>query len=496
MESQVRKIAIAGISHETNTYCRDETEADAFHQLRGDRLFKAEGSETSLGGALAACAELGFEVVPVLVVGAQPSGTINRQTYESFKQEILDGIEKAGPIDGVFLDLHGAGVVSGIPDLEGDLAVAIRKLVGEAVPVTASFDLHGNVTQVMADALDGVFACHQYPHVDMHHRAEEAIRLIGRMLGENFRPVSHVETVPLLLPTTTTFEGIGLEVLTSVLSKESEAGVIDVSWFHGFPYTDTEHVGSHIVVTTEGDRDQAVRIAREAAEGLWREREKFRPLSLSAEEAVTAAVDAVNQVGGPVVINETSDNCGGGTPGDGTHLLRAMLDARLDKACFAFIVDADVAGQAHEAGVGATINVELGGKYDDLHGEPLALAAYVKALHDGKLTMQAMARGAPLNIGKMARLIVDGIDIVVSSRRSQTFDPGPFEAVGINVLEYPIVSLKSSNHFRAGFGDIATRIITADPPGLTTHHIEIFERKHHTNPLWPIHEAASYFVDG
>ena len=490
-----RRIAIAGISHETNTYCRDETEAEAFHQLRGDRLFRALGSETSLGGALATCEELGFEVVPVLVASAQPSGTISLDAYQQFKKEILDGIENAKPVDGVFLDLHGAGVVNGIADLEGDLSAAIRVQVGEAVPITASFDLHGNVTQTMADALDGVFACHQYPHVDMHLRAEEAIRLIGRMLDENFRPVLHVETVPMLMPTTTTFEGIGQDVLASVLEREAESGVIDVSWFHGFPYTDIPHVGSHIVVTTEGSRDQAMRIAQSAAESLWQARENFTPISLSAEEAVVLAVEETEASAGPVVINETSDNCGGGSPGDGTHLLRAMLDAGLEKACFAFIVDPEVAGQAHEAGVGATINVALGGKSDDLHGEPLQLTAYVKALHDGRLVMQAMAKGAPLNIGKMARLVVDGIDIVVSSRRSQTFDPGPFEAVGINVNEYPIVALKSSNHFRAGFGAIAGKIITADPPGLTTHHLEVFERKHHQSPLWPIHEEASYSPD-
>lgn len=489
MPQPPRQIVIAGISHETNTYCRDETQTDDFDQLRGERLYRAQGSETSLGGALRTCAELNFGVIPILVVNAQPSGCINRETYEKFKQEILTGIENAKPVDGVYLDLHGAGVVTGIEDLEGDLAVAVRDLVGEAVPVTASFDLHGNISQLMADALDGVFACHQYPHIDMHLRSEEAIRLISRMLDENFRPVLHVETLPMLLPTTTTFSGIGKEMLEYILKVEKQSGVIDISWFHGFPYTDVETVGSHIVVTVESDREQAKRIAVEVAKHLWQSREKFRPVSLSAEEAVQQA--SLADVG-PVIINETSDNCGGGSPGDGTHLLKAMLDAELEKACFAFIVDSTVADQAHEAGVGATINIKLGAKYDDLHGDPLCLSVYVKALHDGKLVMQAMAKGAPLNIGRIARLVMGGIDIVVSSRRAQTFDRGPFEAVGIDVLQYPIVALKSSNHFRAGFQDIAAKIITADPPGLTTHHIEVFPRQNNLAPLWPIDKAAQY----
>ena len=483
------RVAIAGIRHETNTYCRDSTPAAAFHQRRGAAILRERDTESGAGGAMRACERLGFEVEPILIVDAQPSGTIRSGAYESFRREILAGIEAARPIDAVFLDLHGAGVVEHLEDLEGDLATAVRELVGEAAPIVAVFDLHGNVTQAMADALDGVFACHHYPHVDFHERADEAIRLIDDMLRENFRPVTHIETVPMLLPTTTTFVGIGESMLKEMLEAELPDDVIDVSWFHGFPYTDIAHVGCHVAVTVRGDRERARTVARGAAQALWARRDAFRPESLSAAEAVERARRATAH---PVVINETSDNCGGGTPGDGTHLLRAMLDARLEKACFAFVVDPEVALQAHEAGVGSTIDVRLGGKTDDLHGAPLELTAYVKALHDGRLTMLAMVKGASLRLGPMARLVVDGIDIVVASNRSQTFDIGPFLAVGIDVTTYPIVALKSSNHFRAGFQDIAGTIVTADPPGLTTHRIETFDRRHAPGPLWPIDPAADY----
>lgn len=485
------KIAIAGIVHETNTYCRDLTETNDFHVARGERLFRERDADTSVGGALRACQELGVEVVPIMGCTAQPSGTIARGVYEEFKAEILRGLKAALPVDGVFLFLHGAGVVEGIEDLEGDLCGAVRDLIGEAVPMTAGFDLHGNVTQEMADALDGVFACHQYPHIDMHLRADEAIRLIVRMQEEGFRSVVHVERVPMLLPTTTTFEGIGERTLQRMLDAEQEPGVIDVSWFHGFPYTDVSHIGTYVAVTTQGNREQAMRVAKRLAGGLWDEREKFRARSLSAPEAVKEAQTLAAR-SAPVVINETSDNCGGGAPGDGTHLLRAMLDAKLTKACFGFIVDPDVAAQAHAAGTGATIDASLGGKYDDLHGAPIQARAYVKALSDGRLVMQAMSKGAPLNLGPLARLVIDGIDVVVASRRSQTFDTEPFLAVGIDVARYMYVALKSSNHFRAGFKDIAGAIVTADPPGLTTHHVEVFPRRTAHSALWPLDAGATY----
>jgi microcystin degradation protein MlrC len=483
------RIAIAGISHETNTYCREQTQLTDFYIARGEKILKSRGTETSTGGALDTCDELGLEAVPIMVAGTQPSGTIALDAYQSMKDEILAGIAREAPIDGVFLDLHGAGVVDSIPDLEGDLAISIRRLVGEAVPITASFDLHGNITQDMADALDGVFACHQYPHIDMHLRAREAIELIVNMLENNFRPSLHVESVPMLMPTTTTFLGAGKEMLDSILEKEDKHNVIDISWFHGFPYTDIEHVGTHICITSREDRDKTEALTKNVAESLWQYRENFRPLSLSADEAVKQAQFAESL---PVVINETSDNCGGGTPGDGTHLLRAMLEAKVQNACFGFIVDPETVAEAHEAGVGSSINIRLGGKYDDLHGEPLELHVYIKSLHDGRLTMQAMGKGSPINYGKMARLQVQDMDIIVASNRSQTFDTEPFLAVGIDVTRLDIIALKSSNHFRAGFTELAGTIITADPPGLTTHHIEIFERKNAKQPLWPVDERADY----
>jgi len=487
------RIAIAGFNHETNTFCTDRTDTRNFSQIRGERLFQSQGTQTSLGGALDTCAALGIEAVPLLAVQAQPSGIIEFDTYQAFTTEILDGIRNNLPLDGVFLDLHGAGVVDGIGDLETNLTKVIRDLVGEAVPIAATFDLHGNINQAMCDALDGTFACHQYPHIDLHLRAREAIELIVRMHKENFRPVTHVEYLPLLLPTTTTFEGIGQAQLKNMLAAEAESGVIDVSWFHGFPYADTKDVGASIAVTTSGDREQAERTAKRLAQGLWQAREAFRPLSLSGDEAVARAVAAAAlNPDKPVVINETSDNCGGGTPGDGTHLLRSMLDAKLEQACFGFIVDPEVADQAHEAGVGATISVDLGGKTDALHGEPLHLTVYVKALHDGRLKMRAMFKGAPLHLGKFARLVINDIDIIVGSRRSQTFDIAPFLAVGIDVSEYPIVALKSSNHFRAGFTHIASSIITADTPGLTTHKLQVFGHKNLRAPSWPLDSSASY----
>ncbi|MEM7078750.1 MAG: M81 family metallopeptidase [Pseudomonadota bacterium] len=485
------RIAIAGIVHETNTYCPGLTTNSAFYTYRGERMLSTSGQQSDVGGAVDAVRAAGREVVPLLYASTQPSATIERETYEGFKDEILTGLHQAlsAGLDGCVLTLHGAGVVDGIEDLEGDLAWAVREVLGD-LPIAASFDLHGNVTQHMADALNGMFACHHYPHIDLHERAAEAVRCVIDMAEGRPRTVCDVLALPLLLPTTTTYEGIGETLLNELLALEEVQDCLDISWFHGFPYTDIAHVGSMISITRNHDDEKSLHAARDFARRLWEAREEFRPLSLSGAQAIDAA-RAHDRY--PVVIHETSDNCGAGTPGDGTHLLRAMLDAQLGaQACFGFIVDAEVAAQAHAAGIGSTIEVALGGKTDDLHGDTLQLSAYVKALHDGRVVMQHMFKGAPLNLGPLARLVVDDMDIIVASRRSQTFDTEPFLAVGIDVTKYKYVALKSSNHFRAGFSHIASAIVTADTPGLSTHNISVFPRQKTTRRLWPIHGDATY----
>lgn len=484
------RIALAGIVHETNTYCGAPTTYDDFYAYRGAKMLEAAGQESDLGGAVDACKDLGVDIVPILYTSTQPSGTIERDAYDAFKGEILDGLTEAGDVDGCVLLLHGAGVVSGLPDLEADLAQDVRRVLGD-VPIAASFDLHGNVTQAMADALNGVFVCRQYPHIDLHIQARAAVVHVQDMVLRGERSRCEVIRLPLLLPTTTTFEGIGAKILARLRTLEVEAACVNLSWFHGFPYTDVPHAGSFITLTSfEHELDAARTAAKTFAQELWDQREAFRPESLDGPAAVERARSFSNY---PVVVHETSDNCGGGTPGDGTHLLRAMLEAGLgDDACFAFLVDPETAREAHNAGVGSQITVALGGKTDELHGDPLMLDAYVKALHDGRLIMQHMFKGAPLNLGPMVRLVVDGMDIVVASRRSQTFDREPFLAVGIDVMRYKYVALKSSNHFRAGFQHLASHIVTADTPGLTTHNISIFPRQQTSRPLWPMDPRASY----
>ena len=493
------RIAIGGIVHETNTYAVASfgmTGLDSFDVRRGEEVRRYAESRTFTGGMLAAGITHGHQIVPILHAFAQPSGTIEAAAYAQLKGEFIDGLVAALPVDAVVLDTHGAGIVEGIDDLEADLGAAIRTVIGSDIPLLTVLDLHGSITAEMNEVFDLMLGVYDYPHVDMYDRGVEAIKAAPRLVSGEWQPTTHVERLPLLLPAATTDIAPASDIRRMCLELQDEPGVLRCAFFHGFPFTDIPQAGASVVVTTNDDPELALAVAQQIASQVWGRREEFKIESLSPEIAVRKALQIAQEQGGPVVVNDTADNPGGGTPGDATHVLRALIEAAPERACFGFIYDPDVARQAKQAGPGSTIHVSLGGKHDDLHGDPLELDVYVKTLSDGRFVHTSpMLAGLVARYGTMARLQVDGrdgLDILVGSERSQTFDEQVFLLHGINVRDYDLVVLKSSQHFRAGFSDLATEIVTADSPGLTTLRVENFEHPRVDGPRWPIDPDAHW----
>ncbi|HET7035972.1 MAG TPA: MlrC C-terminal domain-containing protein, partial [Thermomicrobiaceae bacterium] len=329
---------------------------------------------------------------------------------------------------------------------------------------------------------------HLYPHTDAYERGREAVELIPRLLSGEVKPAMHLTMLPMMIPTSTTNLPPASEVNARCWEWERREGVLDCAFFHGFPTTDIPRPTVSVLAMTDDDPALAREIANDVAGFIWEIQERFRPVITPPEEAIRQALAAE---GRPVVINDTADNPGGGAPGDATHLLRAMLEAGLDDACFGYITDPETAAQAHAAGVGATIQVRLGGKTEPLHGEPIEAEAYVKSLSDGRFIQQSpMGRGARVDLGQMARLRIGGVDVIVGTVRTQTLDPELFLLNGIDVTRCKIVALKSSNHFRAGFEPIAHQIIRADTPGLVSVDLTSFPFQRLAHPVWPHDEPV------
>jgi microcystin degradation protein MlrC len=488
------RIALGGVSHETNTYAdavSGPTELSRFVVLRGDQMLGSRGTDTFVGGFLEGCDEIGAEPVPTLWAWAGPSGTVTADAFAALRDELLERLAAVLPVDAVALELHGAGVADGIDDLEGHLGAEVRNLVGPDVPIVAALDLHGNITEEMAETFDAFFGNHLYPHTDGRERGHEAVAAVPRILAATWVPVTHVEHLPMLLPAASTDPGEPAAEMNEICRAiEARPGVIDCTVFHGFPYVDVPHVGVHVVVTTHDDRPLAEECAAEVGAWIWEHRERFRKESHSPDSAVLTARSLVAAGTRPVVVNETSDNPGGGAPGDGTHLLRAMLDADLHDAAFGFVADPEVAAAAHRAGVGARLDIALGGRHGALHGAAVDVSGVVRTLTDGRIVLRHMMQGVPIDLGPSARLQCAGVDVIVTSRPFQTLDAEIFLLHGIDVTRCSVVGLKSSQHFRAGFRHLAGAILTADAPGLTTNRVQTFHHPRAGRDLWPAHLRA------
>ncbi len=485
------RIAIGEFAHETNTFCPTLTTTAPFKEyqwLVGDAIVQIHGgNRTYLGGMLARAAELSVTPVPTFAAVAYPSGTITRAAYDEIMETLLAAIERAMPVDAVCLALHGAGVAEGIDDLEGAALAAVRECVGPDVPIAAALDLHGNITPRMLENVDGLFGNWYYPHTDSYERGAEAMDFLARVLKGEIAPIMHLEQLPMMIPTCSTDLEPGMRLNALCREWEQRPGMIDCTIFHGFPYTDVPAVGMSVLTITDNDPALAAAAGKAVAGAIWEAREEYRPEILTPGQAIARAL-AVPE--GPVVINDTSDNPGGGSPGDSTHLLRAMLDMQLENVCYAYIFDPETATQAHAAGVGATINVRLGGKTDDLHGAPIEAAAYIKCLTDGRFRLTTlMGRGMRVDLGPMARFQIGGVDVLVGSHRNQVLDDEIFLLHGIDVRRYQIVAVKSSSHFRAGYRHLATAIIAADAPGATTLRLDGFPYQRIRRTIWPLDAA-------
>lgn len=487
------KVLLGVLIHETNTFSSVKTTVETFKQwdlnYGDDVITKHRGVAYYLGGMIDECDAHGIEYVPTVSAMARPSGYITADTYDQLKHDLIEAIKKENDYDAVCLSLHGAGVVEGIDDMEGDFLKSVRETIGYDIPVVVSLDLHANMTEQMVKEADVLVGNVLYPHSDSYEIGREAVAIAKNLVEGKIKPTAHIINLPLIIPTYTTEKSPMVELNEACARSEEIANVIDCTIYHGFPYTDIEQMGVSVLVTTDNDPDLAKEEAKKIADDIWKVKDEFFTKHPSPEEGLKLALE---HDGYPVVINETSDNPGAGTPGDGTYLLKAMLEAQIEKSCFGNIYDPEVAQIAHEAGPGSYIDVTLGGKVDQLHGEPLTVRAYVKSITDGQYVQSSpMARGDKVNLGKSARLVINGVDVLVASINTQVKDEQFFLLHGINVNEYKVVGIKSSNHFRAGFNPIASKIITVDSPGLSTFDLSVFNYTKVKNKSYPIHELES-----
>jgi microcystin degradation protein MlrC len=490
------RIVSGGVQHETNTFSKTPTALSDFVRDSncgatlegGDTIFERfRGTGSIHGGYISGAEAAGFELVPLLCARAQPAGLVEAECFDTMLNWFLERLELAKPFDGVLLDLHGAMVAEHHEDAEGAFIAAVRKVVGADMPIVVTLDLHANITAQMAELADVIIGFDTYPHVDMQERGHEAAELMARIVKGEVTPTQDYRQLPLITlpPKQCTLRDPMQELMARVHRMEQEHGVVTATVAMGFPFADIRDMGVSILVTTDGDAELARAKADELAGWLWSLRDELQPELTTIEDVITHVNNHPDD--GLVIFADGSDNPGGGAPCDGTVALHAMIDARFKGGAVGVIYDPETAAQAHNAGVGATIPVRLGGKTDNLHGSPVELDAYVRVLSDGRYTYRGpMMQGVSDNLGLTATLVVGGVEVVVSSQRRQCFDAEMLRVAGVDPSGRRLLVLKSAVHFRADFGPLASRIFDADTPGIHRPDLSAFDFQKIRRPIYPL----------
>src|SRR5918993_622144 len=478
------RVAAAQIAHETSVFSAVKTDLAAFEASGvhiGPAVIEvARETNSEFCGFITGAEAHGFDLIPLLAVWATPSGLVTAEAIEHLTGLLGDGLRRAmtdGPLDGVLLALHGAMVTEIDDDGDGYVLQTVREIVGPDVPLVATLDLHANISPRMVELADVLIGYDTYPHMDMSDRAEEATAVLARLMRGEIRPTPALRKPP-MLPTSQRMT-TGRMPMRALMERahvmEEDPRVINVTIAGGVPLGDNPDAGFGIVVTTHDDPDLAAELANELAVEAWSLRDGFLGGVSSFEHAV--------------------------------ELLRFFFAQRVDGAAVAIVRDADVVRKAIAAGPGGKITVDLGGKTDRLHGDPLPVRAHVKLLSDGRYINDGpMMAGLTVDLGPTALLLCEPasgpsappVEVLVTTRAETPVDLNIFRCHGIEPTRHRVLGLKGKGHFRAAFEPIARRVVLVEGPGTTGADLSRLTFRKVRRPIWPLDpaDAIGFATDG
>ncbi len=496
------RIVTGGIAQETNTFQWEPTTLQDFqkgssHIVRGEEILALEGTGTIYGGIIAEAKAHEVELIPTTYGSAVPGGRVSREAFETMKNEIVEGIRAAMPVDGVLLGIHGAMALEHNDDGEGPLITAIREVVGPDVPIVAPLDLHTNLSEEMMEEATAFVGYKEYPHIDTPETGARAMQILVSTIKGEIQPVMAHVKLPLIAPNqsmVTTWQSPLKKAIDRAREIEREPGVVAATVLGGFPFADIPYTTVSTIVVTDKDRALARKYANELAQICWDLREDFTIHPTPVKDAIAEAL--AGEPGGVYVLADISDSGASGTAGDGTAILKGLLEANATSAAVAQIMDRDAVDACIEAGVGSSVTLTVGGKHDGLHGEPVEVAGKVRLIHEGSFVIAGpMGAGTTASRGRTVVLEINGrngIELQLTDLRGHPSDLNFFRAFGIEPTQRRILVLKSAAHFRAAFEPIATKVIEVEAPGISSPNLHSFDYKHLRRPVYPLDPDTSW----
>lgn len=478
------RVFSGGLATETNTFAPMPTGMASFK----DRGYFAAGQHPDhmffFAGPLWAARlrgkEHGWELAEGMVAGAQPSGTTTRATYEALRDELLQDLRNALPVDMVLLGLHGAMVAEGYDDCEGDLLARVRQIVGPKVVIGAELDPHNHLTAAMVENADVLVAFKEYPHTDVLERALELVDLCAAKVRGEIAPVAAVVDCNMIVTMHTSREP-ARGFVDRIQALEGKDGVLSISVAHGFAWGDVPDMGTKVLVYTDGDAAKARQLAARLADELISMREALTVRYPSIDDALD---EALAFHGGPVVISDGADNPGGGAASDATFILQRLVERGIRDAAIGPFWDPVAARVAVEAGEGARLHLRIGGKVSPLSGQPLDLLCTVKAVRHEH--MQTGLSNTPTAMGDCALVEHEGIAILLCSIRNQAMGTDLFTGIGCDLAAKKIIVVKSSQHFHASYSKVGKHVIYAGAPGAVTLDLRTLPYQKVRRPKWPL----------
>lgn len=491
------RIAIGTFLHESHGFSNDITDIEIMKtnmfQDKDEIIDLQRGTIVcggSLGGYVDYAEAHGWDIVPTFVAAAYPAGPVTKDTYEYVKKKMLDNL-RGEEVDAVLLHLHGAAVVEGYDDAEGDLLSAIRDLVGEDIPIMTILDLHANVSDLMVDKSNAIYAYDTYPHEDAHEREEEVCELLEKVVAGEVKPTSYRGQPPILFPAmfTTTNDGPMKKLREKAVEWEQNEKVVNVSVFAGFYGSDKYEAGPSIVVITNDDPELAESVAKDMVDYMWELKDDFFLPMTPIDETIETIR---NTPGLWAVIDECDDPMGGGAS-DGTFILQKFLESDIRPGGVSYIRDPEIVKAAKEAGVGGRVQGLLGGKVDDKHGEPVEIDATVVGLFNKKIPREFYDPNTLQDIGEVAILDQDGIKIVVTELKANSENIVIFQYFDVDISDMRFLILKGSGEaYKVAYGQYEVKpdaYITPESIGITNPDVtKIGDFKKLRRPLIPFDE--------